>query len=226
LATTADHFPDDQSALKVALIKARAKLSSAEALIKHMQLVIAKMKHELFGPRSERSQRLRDQLELQLKELAAAGCGHVRDDRHTCAGLRAAKTRRNLSAHLPHRRIVHPALACYRAEEAPNSGRSVRMSPRRWMWCGGSSRHRACTGEVQVLREDRAAGGPFHAISRGLAGPRLLADDPGRQIRHAGGMSFELADVASKARNKNSAMISPIAFAAVQKFDAIFVKLA
>jgi len=31
-----------------------------------------------------------------------------------------------------------------------------------------------------------------------------------------------LADVASKARNKTSAVISPIAFAAVQKFDAIF----
>ncbi|HTE94447.1 MAG TPA: IS66 family transposase [Bradyrhizobium sp.] len=39
---------------------------------------------------------------------------------------------------------------------------------------------------------------------------------------HARRKLFELADVASKARNKNSAMISPIAFAAVQKFDAIF----
>jgi len=39
---------------------------------------------------------------------------------------------------------------------------------------------------------------------------------------HARRKLFELADVASKARNKNSAMITPIAFAAVQKFDAIF----
>jgi hypothetical protein len=30
------------------------------------------MKREMFGPRSERSQRLIDQLELQLEELAAA----------------------------------------------------------------------------------------------------------------------------------------------------------
>ena len=30
------------------------------------------MKRELFGPRSERSQRLLDQLELQLEELTAA----------------------------------------------------------------------------------------------------------------------------------------------------------
>jgi hypothetical protein len=42
-------------ALKTALIEARAKLSSVEVLIEHQQLVIAKMEHEMFGPRSERS---------------------------------------------------------------------------------------------------------------------------------------------------------------------------
>ena len=35
-------------------------------------MVIAKMKREMFGPRSERSQRLLDQRELQLEELTAA----------------------------------------------------------------------------------------------------------------------------------------------------------
>jgi len=39
---------------------------------------------------------------------------------------------------------------------------------------------------------------------------------------HARRKLFELADAASKARNKSSAVISPIGFAAVQKFDAIF----
>jgi transposase len=39
---------------------------------------------------------------------------------------------------------------------------------------------------------------------------------------HARRKLFELADAASKARNKSSTVISPIAFAAVQKFDAIF----
>ena len=39
---------------------------------------------------------------------------------------------------------------------------------------------------------------------------------------HARRKCFELADVASKARDNNLAVISPIAFAAVQKFDAIF----
>ena len=37
---------------KAALIEARAKLSGAQALIEHLQLVIAKMKREMFGPPS------------------------------------------------------------------------------------------------------------------------------------------------------------------------------
>ena len=72
MATTSDQLPDNVDALKAALIETRAKLSGATALIEHLQLVIAKMKREIFGPRSERSQRLIDQLELQLEELAAA----------------------------------------------------------------------------------------------------------------------------------------------------------
>ncbi len=72
MTTTADPLPNDKDALKAALIETLAKLSGAQALIEHLQLVIAKMKREMFGPRSERSQRLLDQLELELEELAAA----------------------------------------------------------------------------------------------------------------------------------------------------------
>jgi transposase len=39
---------------------------------------------------------------------------------------------------------------------------------------------------------------------------------------HARRKLFELADIASKARNQKPTTISPIAFEAVQKFDAIF----
>src|ERR1700746_2578353 len=72
MATTTDPLPDDTEALKAALIETRAKLVGAQALIEHLHLLIAKMKRETFGPRSERSQRLLDQMELQLEELAAA----------------------------------------------------------------------------------------------------------------------------------------------------------
>jgi hypothetical protein len=45
MAAASDPLPDDDNdALKAALIEARAKLSGAEAMIEHLQLVIAKMK--------------------------------------------------------------------------------------------------------------------------------------------------------------------------------------
>jgi hypothetical protein len=72
VATASDQLPEDVDALKAGLIEARAKLSGAEAPIEHLGLVIAKMKREMFGPRSERTQRLIDQSELGLEELAAA----------------------------------------------------------------------------------------------------------------------------------------------------------
>jgi transposase len=113
VATTADHLPDDKEALKAALIEAHAKLSGAEALIEHLQLVIAKMKREMFGPRSERSQRLLDQMELQLEELAtAAGEDEAKAETpgiEVRSFMRRKATRRDFPEHLPRRRVVHPA---------------------------------------------------------------------------------------------------------------------
>ena len=48
---------------------ARAELSDNEALIAHLELRIEKLKRELYGPRSERTARLIEQLELELEEL-------------------------------------------------------------------------------------------------------------------------------------------------------------
>jgi len=45
---TDDDLPEDYDALKAAFIEMRAKCR-AEALIAHLQLVIAKMKRELYG---------------------------------------------------------------------------------------------------------------------------------------------------------------------------------
>src|SRR5436305_8278642 len=121
----------------------RAKLVGAQALIEHLQLVIAKMKREMFGPRSERSQRLLDQLELQLEELAAAA-GEDEANAET-AGVqvqsftRRKATRRNFPDHLPRRRIVHPAPAscpCCGGSKLSKIGEDVTETldviPRQW----------------------------------------------------------------------------------------------
>src|SRR5579863_1275680 len=179
----ADHLPDDADALKAALIEARAKLSGAQALIEHLQLVIAKMQREKFGPHSEKSQRLLDQLELQLEELTATS---AEDDSKAEAAAsievrgfkRRQPTRRNFPADLPRRRVVHPAPTCC-------------------LCCGGSKlskigedvtetldvvpRQRFVTEHVREKFSCRSCEtimqppAPFHAIARGFAGPSLLA---------------------------------------------------
>jgi hypothetical protein len=177
VATTAD-FPEDQNALKAALIEARAKLSGAEALIEHLQLMIAKMKRELFGPRSERSQRLIDQLELQLEELAAAA-GEDEAETET-AGIpvqgfmRRPKTRRNFPDHLPRRRIVHPAppcCPCCGGTKLSKIGEDVietlDVVPRQLFVTEHVREKFSCRSCEKIARPPA----PFHAISRGFAGP-------------------------------------------------------
>src|SRR6476620_5693733 len=137
-----DHLPDDSDALKAALIETRAKRVGAEALIEHLQLVIAKMKREMFGPRSERSQRLIDQLELQLEELAAAaGEDETKVETarvHVQGFTRRQATRRNFPADLPRRRVVHPAPTSCPCCGGSKFSKIGKTSPRRSMWCRGS----------------------------------------------------------------------------------------
>jgi hypothetical protein len=71
------------------------------------------MRRDKFGPRSERSQRILDQLELQLEELAAAqGEDAAKATTQTVevkSFTRRKATRREIPDDLPRRRIVHPA---------------------------------------------------------------------------------------------------------------------
>jgi transposase len=182
VATTPDHLPEGTAALKAALIEARAKLVGAEALIEHLQLVIAKMKREMFGPRSERSQRLIDQMELQLEELAAAA---GEDEAKAAAArvqvpgfTRRQATRRNFPADLPRRRIVHPAPAtcpCCGGSKLSKIGEDVTETldvvPRQWFVTQHVREKFSCRS-CETITQPPA---PFHAIARGFAGPSLLA---------------------------------------------------
>ena len=74
----ADPLPDGIDALRAALMaeriarhEAEARATGAEAMIAHLKLLISKLQRDRFGPTSERSLRLLDQLELQLEELEA-----------------------------------------------------------------------------------------------------------------------------------------------------------
>src|SRR5438552_18906504 len=54
------------------LAVARAKASDDQALIAHQQLRIEKLTRQLYGPRSERTSRIIDQIELQFEELESS----------------------------------------------------------------------------------------------------------------------------------------------------------
>jgi transposase len=183
MTTTDDPVPDDKDALKAALIEARAKLSGAEAMIEHLQLVIAKMKREMFGPRSERSQRLLDQLELQLEELvAAASEDAVKAEENAGARVdgfvRRKAARRNVPEYLPRRRIVHPAptsCPCCGSTKLCKIGEDVTETldvvPRQWFVTEHVREKFSCRS-CETITQPPA---PFHVIARGFAGPSLLA---------------------------------------------------
>jgi transposase len=183
MATASDKIPEDLETLKAALVETRAKLSGAQALIEHLQLVIAKMKREQFGQRSERSQRLIDQMELQLEELAAAaGEDAAKADQSTDVQVRGFKrpkaTRRNFPDHLPHRRVVHPAptsCPCCGGTKLRKIGEEVTKTldtvPRQWFVTEHVREKFSCRSCEKISQPPA----PFHAISRGFAGPSLLA---------------------------------------------------
>jgi transposase len=140
------------------------------------------MKRAMFGPRSERSQRLLDQLELQLEELAAAAGED--DAKAVAAGVqvqgftRRKATRRNFAEHLPRRRIVHPAptaCPCCGGIKLSKIGEDVTETldvvPRQWFVTEHVREKFSCRSCEKITQPPA----PFHAIARGFAGPSLLA---------------------------------------------------
>src|SRR6202171_887963 len=138
------------------------------------------MNRELFGPRAERSQRLIDQLELQLEELAAT----AGEDEAKTAGvpvqefMRRPKTRRNFPDHLPRRRMVHPAPSCCPccggtklSKIGEDVTETLDVVPRH-LFVTEHVREKFSCRSCEKISQPPA---PFHAIARGYAGPSLLA---------------------------------------------------
>src|ERR1700737_2297651 len=121
--------PDDIDALKAALVAARAEAAAAraqrsddQALIAHLKLQIEKLNRDRYGPRSERTAWLLDQLELTLEELESSAT-----EDELAAEMAAARTtkvasftrkrpsRKPFPDHLPRERVIVPgptACAC------------------------------------------------------------------------------------------------------------------
>src|SRR5256886_14603066 len=159
---------------------ARAELSDNEALIAHLELRIEKLKHELYGQRSERTARLIEQLELELEELvttasedelaaraAAAKAQKVR------AFTRKRPVRKPWPDDIEHERVVIEApttCACCGGSRLAKIGEDVTKTleeiPRRFKL-------------IETVREKISQPpAPIHATPRRFIGPQLLATVP------------------------------------------------
>ena len=187
-----DSLPDDVKTLKHLLLgrdaelaRARAEASSATALIAHLRLTIEKMRREIYGPRSERTARLLDQLELQLEELETAATEDelaaemaVAKTTTVAAFTRKRPARKPFPAHLPRERVIVPgptACLCCGGGRLRKLGEDVtetlEVIPKSWKVIQHVREKFTCRDCEKISQ----APAPFHVIARGWAGANLLA---------------------------------------------------
>src|SRR6516165_588311 len=88
------------------LAVARAKASEDLALIAHQKLRIAKLERQLYGPHSERSERLIEELQASATEDELAAESAVAKTTTVAAFTRKRPERNTFPEHLPRERVV------------------------------------------------------------------------------------------------------------------------
>jgi transposase len=167
------------------LAVAKAKAAADAALIAHQRLQIAKLTHQLYGQRSERSRRLIEQMELTFEELeSAASEDELAAERAvakttTVVGFtRKYPARQPFPAHLPRERVVEPAptqCPCCGGARLRKLGEDItetlEVIPRQWKVIQHVREKFSCR-DCETISQPPA---PFHVLPRGWAGPSLLA---------------------------------------------------
>ena len=199
MAITTPPLPNDVDSLKAALLEAltralqveaelalaRAQAADAAALIAHQQVQIAKLRRELYGQRSERTERLIAQLELAFEELESTATEDELAAEQAAARTttvvaftRKRPSRQPFPEHLPRQRVVEPApVTC----QCCGSGRlrklgediteTLEVIPRSWKVIQHVREKFSCR-DCEKISQPPA---PFHVVPRGWAGPNLLA---------------------------------------------------
>jgi transposase len=167
------------------LAVARAKISDDQALIAHQKVRIEKLTRQLYGPRSERTSRLLNQIELQFEELESTAT-----EDEIAAEMAVAKTttvvsftrkrpaRKPFTEHLPRERVIEPgpsACLCCGSSRLRKLGEDITETlesiPRQWKVIQHVREKFTCRDCEKISQ----APAPFHVIARGWAGPSLLA---------------------------------------------------
>lgn len=188
-----DAVPDDFAALKEALAAerarglaiaaelavARAKASEDEAPIAQQKLQIAKLRHQIYGQRSERSSRLIEQLALTFEELEAdatedelAAERAVAKTTTVCGFMRKRAERQTFPEHLPRERVVidpPTACECCGSNRLRKLGedvtRTLEVVPRQWKVIETVREKFSCRDCEKISQ----APAPFHVIACGWA---------------------------------------------------------
>ena len=190
--TLAYHSPQDEiDALRAALAaeqearrEAEARAIAAEAYVAHLKLEIAKYRHDRFAPSSERGGKLLDQMALELEDAeaglsedAAASEAEQNAETNVRGFTRRKPVRAPLPAHLPRERVVVPGpVACpccggKLVKLGETVTETLESVPRQWKVIQTVREKFACRA-CEAITQPPA---PFHPISRGRAGPNLLA---------------------------------------------------
>jgi transposase len=166
------------------LTHAQATGSSAEALIARLRLEIERLRRALYGVRSERKDRLLDQLEMQLEDVEADAIeSELTAERATPSTVvkgfeRNRPARKPFPEHLPRERVVIAApqsCPCCGSTKLSKLGEDVtetlEVVPRQWKVIQ-TVRERFSCRQCEAIMQPPA---PFHVTPRGFAGPSLLA---------------------------------------------------
>ncbi len=178
-------LPDDLDALRAVAAAALARNADDAATIARQKLEIAKLKRQIYGPRSERSARLIDQMELELEDLEATATEDeiaaeqaAAKTTNVVAFTRKRPSRQPFPAHLPRERVVVPgptACDCCGGARLRKLGETVtetlEVIPRRWKVIQHVREKMTCR-DCERISEPPA---PFHVTPRGWAGPNLMA---------------------------------------------------
>ncbi len=109
---------EENAALKAELAVARAKASEDTALIAQQKLRIAKLERQIYGQRSERSERLVDQLALAFEEAEASA---TEDELAAEQAVAKSTTVRGFTRQRPERNTFPDHLPRERVMIAPQS---------------------------------------------------------------------------------------------------------
>ncbi len=166
------------------LSHSKAAASGADALIARLKLEIEKLRRALYGVRSERKQRLLDQLEMQLEDAEAdATEAELAAERSAPSTVvksfeRRRPVRKPFPEHLPRERVVIAAPAscpCCGSTKLSKLGEdmteTLEVVPRQWKVIQ-TVRERFSCRQCETITQPPA---PFHVTPRGFAGPSLLA---------------------------------------------------